>query len=963
MSNKTPLVKIITADDYNGIIEVGEDAMIITATQNLKKNNLFGDSKNVLSFADLLNSAKAHINYNNCISSAEARYIIYKIIEKDYRENFVAYSKICGELEDLFTLLLLNNISEANINKVNIAKNYSIIEEIIFGIYIKFYHQIRERGLKLLKEELIEEAIKTINIYKEIVFVGFVFFNDLQEAFIRKLNCESIIFVNKRDRLIVDQLLAPLINKMGYQYSIEDIHNPEDNIFSEIERCIFTGRKLDYDLNKQITIYKPFASREEEFIFIAKDLSDKIKNAFVKKEQIQDVLNKFSIVITKNKNELVKILNDAFGQYGVFIPVQGGLTNIKDVYYSKDEFLNDEICDGERKLSYEEKVNLFENCKRIKASGTVKQYKDFPIWRFIFEVYKVVLSDLSTSSLKTLMSIHCYFNKVANNVVMQGYERLQSCFENINSIKDWKITINKMIDLKLEIMDEKNFEKHPLYVVQSSSLIFIKDYINFIEMLTNSLKKDGNLKEHIKILMTTFHIKDADLNSIEEREALASISALLSGLESNENIKIEYKYFAEHIQELLEQYLSYEEKDNKNFVIPVVNMENYTKFEYVYFPMFEDNKYPRILNLSFPYTQNIINILDDLKIGIQKNYDLDYHIKMSRHIFKNVFGFAKEHLYFTYIDKENGNNLGVSTYYDDINKLSNVGVTFSSATNIQKLNRGRANQRKIIFKDLNLKKIYLNQLLLKYICSKQLHYIVKENNKISYKDRFLLSFYAKALVFNRFFRNLINHEAGISLKSKEFEIEKDEIFQKSFDQIIKYFFFLQKNEKKDIKFTSRKQVDDFIIQHFLTGKFSTTYAKFSLGEQNCVTGSFDVITRNNLKIEYKNGKVIEFDISKNLDFLISSSGGRKYDFQHFAELVHQLDFHYRTDDRMAMVNYMSFKINAQLNNAKYREDGINRIKSLIKSTDMYYGNMMYTPSSYCTYCSLKSICKGDKCDE
>ena len=203
-----------------------------------------------------------------------------------------------------------------------------------------------------------------------------------------------------------------------------------------------------------------------------------LKNNKIRAEEIQSSLDEFAIVLTKNKNELAKIMDDAFAQYGIFIPQKFERTNLKPIYYSKQDFLSENIIINNQKLSYLEKVKLFSEFKRIKVLGNINQFERFPICKFILEIYRVVARGLNIDSFKTLINTHWYSNKVADSKYVEDFYKIQLYFEKLETIEQWKQQVIDLIDLKTKIHKEKNFEMHPLFVVSPDSLLYIRDYLN-----------------------------------------------------------------------------------------------------------------------------------------------------------------------------------------------------------------------------------------------------------------------------------------------------------------------------------------------------------------------------------------------------------------------------------------------------------------------------------------------------
>lgn len=961
MNLKGKKARIITVKDYSLFGDINNNTAIITATQNLKKNTLFHGAKCIMSFSDLIKVAGKNIDNKSALNSTELRFIIHKSIEGLFAtEKAKTYQNCVSALEELYTKLILNDITVEQVENINFEK-YTFVEQDIFEIYKSVYKTIESTKQSIYKSCVVKEAIDSLSQYDSVAFVGFVFFNDMQEAIIKGVQGADLVFINKDNDFIEKELIAPLMRKIGLVCEVESIEKDAVGDFCDIEKKLFTKEKTTSKFDNQVQIYEPFSNREDEFLFIAKEISKSIRQRKIDINNIENDIQNYAVVLTKDKDELSKTLNDALGQYGVFIPSQKGLTNMKPVYYSKQEFLDSNIQNGRKALSYIEKVKLFDTFKRIKVSSGTLQCEDLPIGRFILEVYKVVANDLTIDSFKTLINTQWHLNKSADTDAIQDFYKLEVYFENLVSMAQWKQEISRLIELKKIINKESGFEKHPLYIVSNKSLKYISDYLEFLDSLVEKLKIEGNVKAQIKHLIKTFNLTDLKLTDKDEQAHLDLLVEILKSIESSESTKIDYKYFAEHIKELIDQYSFAKQMDNDAIKLPVVNMENCTKYDYVYFPMFEDNKYPRVLSLGFPFTDNIVSILGELGLGLQKNQEMAYHLKMSRHIFKNVFGFVNKQITFTYTAKENGTDVGLSIYAHDIFKTINRELLFKE--NADQIQKERIEHRELIFKDARIKEVNLNELLIKYMCPKLFFYNAMHNEKLCYKDAFLLNFYAKAIITNRFFINLAKTNKEYSLNTA-FEDEVEVLFNQTFNEVIKYFNCFSENVKKDIWITSKQYVNDFIKLHFKQGKFAVKQFRFKLGKEKVIKGSFIVKTRPTLiMINIVNGVETEFDISKNLDYLVSSSGGKKYDEKHFADIIERLQRGTRADDKIALVNFASFKVNTQLNNAKYYQDGVERVKGVIEDTPAEYSNMGDIVSSYCRFCKMKSVCKGVLIDD
>ena len=152
--------------------------------------------------------------------------------------------------------------------------------------------------------------------------------------------------------------------------------------------------------------------------------------------------------------------------------------------------------------------------------------------------------------------------------------------------------------------------------------------------------------------------------------------------------------------------------------------------------------------------------------------------------------------------------------------------------------------------------------------------------------------------------------------------------------------------------------------HFKSGKFAAKQCRFILGKEKTIQDAFIVKTRPTLiMINTIKKQQTEFDISKSLDYLVSSSGGKKYKLEHYDEIIEQLITGTKIDDKIELVNFASFKVNTQLNNAKFYQDGVIRTKHMINKTPLEFSNMGDKISNYCRFCKMKNTCKGVLIDD
>ena len=236
MKIKDKIAKIVAVKDYSLISGIDNNTIVVTATQNLKKNNLFSGAKSIMSFSDLTKFASNNIDNKNNLNSTEFRYIIHKTIEETIEpERVKVYQNCVPGLEELYTKLLINNISSDNVNSIKFEK-YTFVEKDIFEIYKHVREKLGKSKQRIFKESLIQEACEMLSQNNKVAFVGFVFFNDIQEAIIRGIESPELIFINKDNDFIANELIKPLIDKIGRECKVEIVDQDVAGDFYEIEK-------------------------------------------------------------------------------------------------------------------------------------------------------------------------------------------------------------------------------------------------------------------------------------------------------------------------------------------------------------------------------------------------------------------------------------------------------------------------------------------------------------------------------------------------------------------------------------------------------------------------------------------------------------------------------------------------------------------------------------------------------
>ena len=498
---------------------------------------------------------------------------------------------------------------------------------------------------------------------------------------------------------------------------------------------------------------------------------------------------------------------------------------------------------------------------------------------------------------------------------------------------------------------------HPLKSIRAETLEFIKKYILFLDHVTSKLKNvNGSVKKHIKSLIEA--IKSETNSELIEKELLLEFEEILNSKDSN--INIEYEYFAQNFQTLLFEYLSNKKQKSNNIRINTINLESANQYDYVYVPMFEENKYPMTFKYEFPYTIEIVKILQNSNLinnyNLPLNKTMDYNIKLSRYVFENLFRIARKHIVFTRVESESGSPLDMSIYgYDIKTKLPNL-IELENKEKTKKIKNETNND--LISKDIELHDTYLNELLQYFVCPKMFYYSNQFADKDSYTDKFLLNFYCKALVVNKSILKLANGNIYDEQKLKSALYDTIDITANEIFALLPLF---DDSNKNDIKLTAKNQIISFVNEKVFTGRYKPKKEfTLSLSKEKIIEHSnIKVLTYSNLIVtDLQTNDSYEFDISKMLDYLISSTGKKQTEETHFWDIVEELDST-KNIDKLNSLNYLSFKLNTQLNTDKFNADGIERTKDIIDLIKARNNtNMALKKSSACSYCKYKNICLG-----
>ena len=951
LMKKLEVIKVINLNNLKlEQINNSSNTLFITSTRSLNYQSNKDKSLNVIDFTQLQSHIREQAKKQDCIFESEMRYLLYKTIADlpDEDSCKIAYKNSASQIYDLFDKLLISNIDEEKINLKQIKKTQLQSITGLFELYIKYLKTLSKQSKTIYQIAFKKCLTEYLSQYDNISLVGFTFLNDIQNAMFNILienNKLSSIITN--DDFIVDDFIIPLLKDNKIDYNVVDLDNSKQSKFEDLRKNLFTTEKASQSLAENLHFYKPFYTREMEFAFIISHIQAQLKE-FSSKEEIEQACERLAIVITNNFAKQTQIFNDILKRQGVFIAPNN------QIFYSQDEFLKS---DYDKKQSKEQRLNTFASFTKLEMYEPPKTLFNSILGRFVCEIYKISGNGMKLSNFNTLLQINWLFKNTQINDIISEFNAIKDFFENLQDISTWKNQILNLIDIKKNIKLDKELHNHPLNAIRLESLEFIKRYILFIDNTTNKLKDvSGNVKKHIKTLIEA--IKNEVDDELIEKELLAEFEEILNAKDNN--IEIDNEYFAKNFQNLINEYLTSKKEKTNNIRINAINLESANCYDIVYLPMFEENKYPMAFKYEFPYTKEIVevlqdkNLINDYKLPLNKT--LEYNVKLSKYVFENLFRIAKENIVFTRIDSENGSPLDMSIFgYDIKSKFNEIEeIDAKKQDNID-----RKLHSPICYKELKVKDSYINELLAYVVCPKMYYYMTQFEDKNCYTDKFLLNFYCKSLIVNKTFTTLANGSVYTDITLKQ---ALNKAIDKSADEIFNLLPLFDDNNKNDILLSAKKQINSFVEETMFKAKFKPKKDfTLSLSDEK-------VIEHNGVEIRTYRTLVVkdlikditnEFDITKSLDCLISSTRGKQTTEEHFWDIIGEINSRFPKIDRAYTYNKLCFKLNTQLNSPKFNKDGIERTKKVIDWVNQHdCSNYNMNKSPYCSYCKYKNICMG-----
>jgi len=857
-SNKNFLYITATANLKKLRLDQDEDRKLFIAykRRKIEENNL---DFNLCSFDEFTHYVRYLLRQEGgYISTIDQRAILYELIKHFYSEERL-YQTLVNELFELYQFFMFKEVEKIKDSALyEIKKSYPEFYYNIFQLYNDFKDELSDikNGKPSIAKVDIEKLknkepyivtfkgniSEILNNYAFIFFDGFLFFNDHQYFVIHEAlslgkevylvaksnvldSTESIIlsYYEKLFDIDVTKLIAQKTN------SLNDFKTNDSISWLQTARENFLKDTTFPKKDDSIVIYEPFYNREEEFKFVIRKITEIIKENLKPevnlKEQLKNLLKDFAIVNAVDKEKFEEELDLLLQRYGVFLldPKVNrkeewqhvDLSSVDKIYYSEYDFLRTSVKNKNgTELSFKDKLRFFkENFERIYVIRRRRPVSSYPVTQFIVQLCEIILKGIDVDKFKIILYSNWKYisgNDVKWSDYLFQFRMVQEYFKNRSDISAWLEALEKIKEEKKNLLQYKG---HPFAAISEDFLKNMKGILEVLKRISEDLKDiQMNIRDYIKNVgkylfeeKSTFGLEGYEF----EEELISRIKDTLNEISISSYVSTDAAFFAKNLIALIEEFRQeLEEIDEDLLYLNVVNLENMHKFKYVFFVMAENDKYPRPLKRDFPFSQDMIEIME--KHGIcekpMEMHDEDYHLKLERYLFKNVLDFTGERIYFTYSQREGEKELGPSVFLEDLTSIlgregmdiDSLSVKAESTLDVKgKLGSVDVGELVVFEGSLNKKEEPIDRLFYKY-CKKLFYYrnFCEDGKHLCFFNDYQLSFYASWFCFSYCLR-----EHGERYKNKVYTVHDDEYYSDLEKFIVegennlRRWFFLWENNK------------------------------------------------------------------------------------------------------------------------------------------------------------------------
>ena len=856
------------------------------------------------------------------------------------------------------------------------------------------------------QKEIIDNFISKTNA---LVFDGFLFFNEMQNFILSAAlrQNKSVYFISKQftddtGNFMFERSINEIAKKMSVE--IKTIKIPAEKTIKhsalDYIRSMFPLSVGDIPPNAKelisdgtIQFIRPFISREGELRYVAKSISKRLKEAY--KGDINEIIrmlnNDIAIVLAIDKENYEERISNIFREVGFFV-FKTELTEGSDykdidtnsfaqVYFMRQDFLDSDIkrTSGES-LNYQDKHILFERCfMRIDINRNTRPIASYPVGQFILELYRTICEGMSIEGFKGILYSNWRYTvdkvQLKWSDFISDFKYIEIFFEKSTSLSEWCSIADELASLKEGITDNPLYEYHPLHQIKTDSLKFFCDLLGEMQELSNKINSViGSIDSHLNTLKTVVmqagNIIGADDDNLEFEQIILKKLALAIGDmgASSMMANLDSNYFAQNIRAMLTDWEQQNTTETENTMrLNAVNLENMKKYKCCYFIMCESDKYPRRYFDRFPFTADIIEILENPKYGIEVTpheiRGLEYHLELERYLFKNVLDFTTGQLIFTYSEKENGNYNKPSIFTVDVATAFGVDIPYTEqdiSTDSAAPKFTQDTQSRYIAKKTEYT---LTELAIFKLCPKLYYHRQTDGNAGVYLNRLQLKFYMEAILYcdllRRFMGYNLDNKKVYRKNAHEHEDIIANLFKESCAANAKYFSFFTQYEIEDAIRNVSGKVKGF-IENAMKNLKGSTYTVITYQNKHYTGNGYELV------IEHDN-RVVDYDLKKwrmsqnstYLEFLVLKTSSNKSEITHYADMIKALDENNPNEDRINLISRVIAKINIQFDSKRYAHDGIKRTDELVQHVCNYdFSKAAVMESEYCTYCRLNDICMG-----
>ena len=740
------------------------------------------------------------------IRVSDERYILLKTIQfifKDDEKQLSLFTELRFQLYELYAFLLFHDaqISDETIDEIGAA--YSCFEKDIFTIYQTFsglLYAIRTNsvdsdaaailgngitfgisGLDTINNRIKTAVRKCIAEVDVLILDGFLFFDDMQRYMIEqavKLKKDVYLTAKNSDiggymfNYVYPSLFADLKQEyippsyIPYPSSGETaLHYVKQHYLHEPQTA------LPHLQDGSISFIQPFPNRELEWQYIVEQISNLLQahgGNDIKK--LKSILKNDIAVVIAHKGYEERFIN-LFRETGLFV-FKGEqclqslslrervVKDFADVYFKRADFLNEKIYfENGEPLSYAEKLKMFkESFDGITIKKPRSPITSYPVGQYVFKVYDVLLNGMSISAFKAILYSnweHTISGGAKWDEYLSDFNILEVFYEKQSSLDGWISITENLISMKQSADADNALRYHPLRPVAATSLTFFYELLRlFRELVTKVGVVSGGLKEHVAVLKETVIGKLPSWNEtdFEQKIVMDLLEAVDQIKESSLVQNMSARYFAENLHAMLRDYEQEIETDNKSDMeLNIVILINISHYKYCFFPMFEANKYPRKMIESFPFSDEILEILSSDDFGINKRppFKGQYreHIGIEDYHIKNVIDFTTEKLIFTMTEKEDEHRNSISHYAHDITTLFDSEIPWEKVQLTRHQTTNTFNAGNMTPMHLPVKEQYTVLELMTFLLCPRL-YLHQQTGSPVYTSKFLLQFYFAAILFS-----------------------------------------------------------------------------------------------------------------------------------------------------------------------------------------------------------------------